>query len=49
MSVVTASRTLDLKSNDFQTRNKWVQYFYDRVLKDKLVQSEMHGGYLPIK
>ena len=36
MSVVTNSRTLDLKANDFQTRNKWVQYFYDRVLKEKL-------------
>ena len=24
MSVVTNSRTLDLKANDFQTRNKWV-------------------------
>ena len=36
MSVITPSRTLDLKANDFQTRNKWVQYFYDRVLKEKL-------------
>lgn len=36
MSVITRSRTLDLKANDFQTRNKWVQYFYDRVLKEKL-------------
>ena len=24
MSVVTSNRTLDLKANDFQTRNKWV-------------------------
>ncbi len=36
MSVISGSRTLDLKANDIQTRNKWVQYFYDRVLKDRL-------------
>jgi len=36
MSVISGTRTLDLKANDFQTRNKWVQYFYDRVLKEKL-------------
>ena len=40
MSVITGSRTLDLKANDSQTRNKWVQYFYDRVLKEKLEQME---------
>ena len=40
MSIVTTSRTLDLKANDFQTRNKWVQYFYDRVLKDKFSENE---------
>ena len=36
MSVIAGNRTLDLKANDFQTRNKWVQYFYDRVLKVRL-------------
>ena len=36
MSVITPNRTLDLKPNDSSTRNKWVQYFYDRVLKHKL-------------
>ena len=40
MSVITASRTLDLKANDSMTRNKWVQYFYDRVLKDKFSEME---------
>ena len=35
LSIVTHTRTLDLKANDFQTRNKWVQYFYDRVLKEQ--------------
>ena len=40
MSVMTRNRTLDLKANDFQTRNKWVQYFYDRVLKDKFAEAE---------
>lgn len=40
LSIVTTSRTLDLKANDFQTRNKWVQYFYDRVLKDKFSEAE---------
>lgn len=44
MSIITGSRSLDLKSNDFQTRNKWVQYFYDRVLKDKLNELDKHGG-----
>ncbi len=38
MSVISGNRTLDLKANDIQTRNKWVQYFYDRVLKDRLEQ-----------
>lgn len=31
-SLITGNRTLDLKANDVKTRNKWVQYFYDRVL-----------------
>ena len=41
MSVVTNNRTLDLKANEFQTRNKWVQYFYDRVLKDKFADMNL--------
>jgi hypothetical protein len=31
-SLITGNRTLDLKANEVKTRNKWVQYFYDRVL-----------------
>ena len=49
--MITSTRTLDLKANDFQTRNKWVQYFYDRVLREhdlveEQVLSEQEGGIL---
>ena len=41
LSIVTPLRTLDLKANDFQTRNKWVQFFYDRVLKEKFEEENI--------
>ena len=43
-SLITGSRTLDLKANDVQTRNKWVQYFYDRVLVQAR-SKQRHGLY----
>ena len=32
LSIVTRNRTLDLKSNDPITRNKWSQFFFEKVL-----------------
>ena len=51
LSIVTEKRTLDLKANDFQTRNKWVQYFYDRVMKEKFEDDKIRfvsEKYAPI-
>lgn len=42
-SLIAHNRTLDLKANELQTRNKWVQYFYDRVLNQAGKRSQ--NGY----
>jgi hypothetical protein len=43
-SLITEDRTLDLKANELNTRNKWVQYFYDRVLS-KNPEKMLNGSY----